>query len=153
MKYKVGDEFKVTKNNNCGFQIRDVIRIERIEGDDEEELPYYIDSWYLGDNTTITNGDNSWNIDEFAELIIDKKIINDCDDCDSAWNIDKFAELIIDEKTTKKVGGDCGHMVVKGRAYEDIVSILLSNGYTVQVSKNEQDDFYFAEFEISYEKR
>lgn len=44
-------------------------------------------------------------------------------------------------------------MVVKGRCFEDVISILLSNGYDVAVSKDDQDDFYFAKFEISYNKK
>ena len=127
MKYKVGDEFKVIKDNTCGFQIRDVIRIERIEiGDGEEELPYYVDSWYLGDNTTITNGDNDWSIDEFAELIT---------------------------KTEDNTNYGSGSMVIEGRPYEDIVAILLTNGYNVTVSKDNVNDFDLAKFKISYEKR
>lgn len=136
MKYKVGDRFVVTKNNTCGYQVGATITIEEADSDENEHLPYLIEDWYLGDNTTI----------------------KDCDECcEQGWNIDAFAQYIIDEVDMgKKINIDdldCGNMVVKGNCYEDVISILLSNGYDVAVSKDDQDDFYFAKFEISYNKK
>lgn len=134
MKYKVGDKFVITKNNTCGYQIGAIITIKDIDVDDEI-LPYLTEEgWYLGDSTTIKGCEyeQQYDIDTFAQYIIDK--------------VDIGKKINIDDL-------DCGHMVVKGRAFEDVIGILLSNGYDVAISKDNQNDFNVAEFAISYNKK
>lgn len=45
-----------------------------------------------------------------------------------------------------------GRVVIKGLAYEDVVGILVNNGYNVQVSVNACKNYSEAYFTIDYQK-
>lgn len=154
--YNIGDEFVITKENECCWEIGTVVKIMDI--DEYREIYKYniepindvLNDFWLCSDEEIKNVDVFWN-DEYNDV--------------QEWNIDSFAVLIENEECNECMeyaNEECnnkynfttyGEMQIVGSCYEDVVSILMSNGYIVQVEKNDVDDFNEAEFTIVYGKK
>lgn len=153
--YNIGDEFVITKENECCWELGAVVKIIDI---DENDRVYKYNIVPINDMCN-----DFWLCSEEEIKNVDVKVeeYNDAED----WNINNFAVLIENEECNECVecvNEECdnkydfntyGEMQIIGRCYEDVVSILMSNGYIVQVEKNDVDDFNKATFNIVYGKK
>lgn len=150
--YNIGDRFVITKENGCCWDVGTVVEVIDIDENDRvykyniDPINTMCDDFWLGSNEEIDNV----NVESYE--------YNDIQE----WNIDSFARLIENEECTECANEECnnkydfttyGEMQIVGRCYEDVVGILMANGYVVQVDKNDVDDFNKATFTIVYGKK
>lgn len=77
-----------------------------------------------------------------------------CSMCERKCDIVACPQEIKEEvkRLKKELDNKLGKIVIKGLAYEDVVGILVNNGYNVQVSVNACRNYSEAYFTIDYQK-